>query len=268
MPDEIHIHFDGLEEWGPLEHEMVHAITAALPDKGPISPLFAEGLAEYVVGNVWGIPLHKAVKGFLNTGRFISLSFLADPRSFRQANPIVSYTEAGSFIQFLIGQYGSEPVLRSIAQNGAWEADFNKTLPELEEDWLRHIALLEPSEEEMEILKYRVWLGNFFTNQRLYKKRLPWIGITFFLSGEGVIIDRIATFSPGERAGLQSGDRIEKIDAIPITRKNCWKLASTVQQKEIGDEVTLTIERQGKEETFKIFLERELDPESEGKAKE
>ncbi len=257
-PGEIHVYFEGLNEVGPIEHEMVHVLTSGLIGNGKPKALLAEGLAEYVVGSPWEIPLDKWVKGFMKEGVFVPLTELWDDQRFRRINPIVSYEEAGSFVKFLWETQGAEKVLRFIDAGGGWEDAFQSSLQELETAWVRVISALEVTPDEMELIRYRVWLGNFFQNQRLSHKRLPWVGITYSVSGEKVIIDRVLPFSPGERAGLWPGDWIKRIDDTSITARSPWKLASVVHRKEIGDEISLTIERNGKEETLRILLEREV----------
>lgn len=256
-PGEIHVHSDGRSEIGPLEHEMVHVLTSGLVGNRRPRALFMEGLAEYVAGSPWGIPLDKWVKGFIKEGAFVPLTELWDDQRFRRTNPIVSYEEAGSFVKFLWETQGAEKVLRFIEGGGSWEDSFQYSLQDLEGAWIRSISTLEVTPDEMELMRYRVWLGNFFNNQRLSNKRLPWVGITYYVSGEKVLIDRVAPLSPGEKAGLRPGDWVKGVDHIRITSRNPWQLARTVHQKNVGDEISLTIEREGREETLKILLERE-----------
>lgn len=256
-PAEIHVYSDGRSEIGPIEHEMVHVLTSGLTVNRTPRALLTEGLAEYVVGSPWGIPLDKWVKGFIQEGAFVPLTELWDDQRFRRINPIVSYEEAGSFVKFLWETQGAGKVLRFIESGGSWEDSFQSSLQELEEAWVRSISTLEVTPDEMELIRYRIWLGTFFNNQRLSNKRLPWVGITYYVSEGRVIIDRVAPLSPGEKAGLRPGDWVKRIDHVEITGQNPWQLARTVHQKNIGDEISLTVEREGKEQTLKIVLERE-----------
>jgi serine protease Do len=59
--------------------------------------------------------------------------------------------------------------------------------------------------------------------------------------------------SPAEKAGLQEKDIITKIDGIEINEKN--SLISLISRKPVGEEVTLTIIRDGKEQVVKVRLE-------------
>lgn len=63
----------------------------------------------------------------------------------------------------------------------------------------------------------------------------------------------IISGSPAEKAGLKEKDIITKIDGTAIDERN--SLTSLVGRKSVGDEVTLTIIRDGKEQTVKIKLE-------------
>lgn len=59
--------------------------------------------------------------------------------------------------------------------------------------------------------------------------------------------------SPAAKAGLQEKDIITKIDGSEVNEKN--SLTSLVGRKAVGDEVTLTVIRDGQEQTIKIKLE-------------
>lgn len=59
--------------------------------------------------------------------------------------------------------------------------------------------------------------------------------------------------SPAEKAGLKEKDVITKIDGVSIDENN--SLTSLIGRHSVGDEVTLTIVRDGKEQTIKVKLE-------------
>lgn len=59
--------------------------------------------------------------------------------------------------------------------------------------------------------------------------------------------------SPAAKAGLQEKDIITKVDGTNIDEKN--SLTSLIGRKSVGDEVNLTIIRDGKEQTVKVKLE-------------
>jgi serine protease Do len=59
--------------------------------------------------------------------------------------------------------------------------------------------------------------------------------------------------SPAAKAGLQEKDIITKIDGTAIDEKN--SVASLIGRKSVGDEASLTVIRDGKEQTVKVKLE-------------
>lgn len=59
--------------------------------------------------------------------------------------------------------------------------------------------------------------------------------------------------SPAEKAGLKEKDIITKVDGTEINEKN--SLTSLLGRKSVGEEVTLQILREGKEQTVKVKLE-------------
>ena len=60
--------------------------------------------------------------------------------------------------------------------------------------------------------------------------------------------------SHAKKAGLKSGDRITKLDGKKVTSSN--GLIQAIQKKKVGDTVTFTVERNGKEVTAKVKLEK------------
>ena len=59
--------------------------------------------------------------------------------------------------------------------------------------------------------------------------------------------------SPADKAGLQSGDVLTKVDDTPITNNN--DLSSLLNKKKAGDKIVCTIVRQGKELTVTVVVE-------------
>ncbi len=90
-------------------HEVAHLISrlAGRPDRDAVE----EGLAVYFDGNWWGIPLHVWVLYWLKTGRYMKLEELLDNGIFRFLPDHLTYSEAGSFTQWLIESRGMEKYL-------------------------------------------------------------------------------------------------------------------------------------------------------------
>lgn len=63
----------------------------------------------------------------------------------------------------------------------------------------------------------------------------------------------VAAGSPADKAGLHEKDIITKIDGMTLDEKN--SLTSLVGRKSVGDDVNLTIVRDGREQTIKVKLE-------------
>jgi serine protease Do len=59
--------------------------------------------------------------------------------------------------------------------------------------------------------------------------------------------------SPADKAGLKEKDIITKIDGTTVDENN--SVTSLVGRKQVGDQVTLTVVRDGKEQTIKVTLE-------------
>lgn len=59
--------------------------------------------------------------------------------------------------------------------------------------------------------------------------------------------------SPADKAGLKEKDIITKIDGTPINENN--SLTSIIGSKAVGDQITLTVVRDGKEQNIKVTLQ-------------
>lgn len=92
----------------------------------------------------------------------------------------------------------------------------------------------------------------------------PYIGISginldettikrYKLSALGVYVQSVQNFSPAEKAGLQSGDIIIKADGKDI--KTMDELNKVKNTHQIGETMTLTINRNGSEKEISITLE-------------
>jgi tetratricopeptide (TPR) repeat protein len=250
---EIYLCFDGFLDRGLLIHEMTHSLTARLFDRQAVSPLLSEGLAEYAVALPWDIPLHAWVRGFMDAGMYVPIGRLADDGRFRQVNPVISYSEAGSFVEFLAERYGTQSIRELLKRRFLWDDVYGKSLAELEQEWLteiRRTALVPPAQE---MVRYRISLGTVF-HENKYRGELPWVGVSGRVIGDRVVVCAIAPGSPAERSGLKEGDIIQKIGSIAIGRQNSWRLADAVRSKAPGDRLSFVVRRDGKEEIITMSI--------------
>lgn len=71
-----------------------------------------------------------------------------------------------------------------------------------------------------------------------------------WVEGAGVV--EVVTGSPAEGAGIKVGDIVTKIDGDKITSKN--PLSSVVSKKKVGQEIKVTVWREGEETTLTVIL--------------
>jgi|GEM_PF-2140751 len=256
--NEFHVFYDGMNQMGHVEHEMVHFLTADLQGNAfAARPIFAEGLAEYVVGAPWEIPLDNWVKGFLEEGSYVALDQLMNPSRFREINPVVAYEEAGSFVKFLIETYGMDGFLHLVGERRSLEETCGKPVHDLEREWLRRVNEAPLAPDEMELIRYRVRLGSYFHRSRSERGSLPWVGVTCRINGRNAVISDIVSLSPAEKAGLRRGDVIKKIEETEIRGTDAWKAAGIVQKKRAGEVVRITVDRGGSTNEFKVIVGEE-----------
>lgn len=85
----------------------------------------------------------------------------------------------------------------------------------------------------------------------------PWIGIQLDQGTKGVKIVDVYKGTPGHKAGLKAGDEVLKIDGATV--KAPADLIAKVQDKGVGESVTLSILRAGKTISVKLKLEARPD---------
>ena len=71
---------------------------------------------------------------------------------------------------------------------------------------------------------------------------------------QGAVIARVEPGSPAERAGLRTNDLIVAINGVPM--RSGTELRNRVGLSRIGDEVELTVERNGAERTVSVRIEK------------
>ncbi len=71
-------------------------------------------------------------------------------------------------------------------------------------------------------------------------------------SKEGALVTRVAPNSPARKAGLQQGDVITAVDGQKVTDQQ--GLPELLNKHQVNDQVTLTINRDGKEQTLQVEL--------------
>jgi hypothetical protein len=138
--------------WPWESHEVTHLLTYRI---GAPAALFVEGIAVATSTDPldgfytphWNrMPVHRCAKDFLSAGKLPSLAGIVETDAFRYADPDITYPTAGSFVEYLIEQYGIQKVLHlfpgassqdSLAVASArFQQVFGISLETAEQDWL------------------------------------------------------------------------------------------------------------------------------------
>jgi thiol-disulfide isomerase/thioredoxin len=85
----------------------------------------------------------------------------------------------------------------------------------------------------------------------------PWIGIGIEAGQKGVRIKQVMDETPAARAGLKTGDEIATIDGAKVMQP--VDLVERVQEKGVGEKVTLTVLRGAASLTLTLALEARPD---------
>jgi C-terminal processing protease CtpA/Prc len=91
----------------------------------------------------------------------------------------------------------------------------------------------------------------------------PWLGVymqtldesmrdALHYSGDGVLINRLVSGGPAERAGIRRGDLIVRFDGRTVRSPD--DLRDMVSDRRVGDGVDVTVVRDGRERTIRVTL--------------
>jgi hypothetical protein len=251
---QVHVVF-GKKGWqGQIGHEMVHAMTwqMAAFSAGKTPDFLIEGLAEYLDESPWGVDLDAFVKRFGENGAYLPLSGLWSPKDFRDAPRLAAYVQAGSFVRFLVQEFGLEKFKLLYARPDL-KAVYGKSLKQLEEQWLCRVQEADLDEGARRIVDYRVNLAACYATPEGLMN-MPWAGFAVAENENGVSIEQVFEASPASRLGLKPNDEILAIDGRAVRPGTAWVIGEAIFEKRPGDAVALAISRQGLVITKRLTL--------------
>ena len=142
--------------WQIDNHEVVHLLTSAWGSPGAlvnegIAVAFQIDPARDSIPRWSGTPLHDLTRQFRQQGRFVPLAGLTETASFRSHDSNVTYPEAGSFMRWLVDEYGLDRIRTLYARaagpnesatgvRAGFAAVYGRSLDELEQAWLAFLS--------------------------------------------------------------------------------------------------------------------------------
>lgn len=133
-----------------LVHEAVHLLDQQLAPRA--IPFLREGVAVWAAGGHYQPEdLGQRMAALIQAGRYIPLLELVD--NFYPAQHEIGYLQAGGLVHYLVEQYGWEKVQawyggmtaegytsHSAALDATLQANFGKSLAQIEQEWLQHLS--------------------------------------------------------------------------------------------------------------------------------
>src|SRR3972149_7913785 len=86
----------------------------------------------------------------------------------------------------------------------------------------------------------------------------PWLGAAIVPTPDGPTIGAVIADSPADKAGLKRGDVVKSIDGTAVS--DMGGLRDALKDKKVGDSVTLSITRDGKDQDVTATLEARPEP--------
>lgn len=146
-----------------LKHEIAHVFTGEFHPLMKVSP--APGLVEGVaVAAEWDegrLTAHQWAKAMMELDLLPDVVRLMSLRGFWGASAARAYPAAGSFVRWLRDVYGPKP-LAAVYAFGRFEKHYGRSLPDLRDDWLEHLADVPLSKGDVEEARRRFERRSFF----------------------------------------------------------------------------------------------------------
>lgn len=152
---EIHVH-GATAPHDVVPHELAHAVSAEFGSPFLhvstrwlifINMGLVEGLAEAVTPERGAYDLHTWARALRALGRAPDMRALLGASGFWSQAPSRAYVVAGSFVRYLLGQYGAEPLKKAYA-HGDFDGAYGKSLDALAHEWESFIDAMPLSDRE------------------------------------------------------------------------------------------------------------------------
>ena len=86
----------------------------------------------------------------------------------------------------------------------------------------------------------------------------PWLGVLFARTPDGLTIAQVIADSAADKAGLKRSDVIKAVNGTAV--ETAQELRDQLKDKNVGDTVTLSIERDGQAQDVSVTLEAQPEP--------
>ncbi len=166
--NQIFLNYDSFEK--TLKHELIHILSGYFGStifkiSDGFNMALVEGIAVAVENNFDGYPVHYGAKLAFQINGDIKISHLLSGLNFFTQYSALSYIIAGSFIKYLIDEYGIDKI-KQLYGNFDFEKVFGKNIGELEKDYFEFMKSVKIDYNKNKSLLY-------FGGQPIFKKYCP-----------------------------------------------------------------------------------------------
>ena len=151
-----------------LTHEIAHALTQSWGNLTNAGGMLSEGIAVYATGGHYQPDrLDRSAATLVQGPLFIPPAILR--RDFSNLQHEVAYTESGSFVKYLVDQFGLDNLRALIRRPNDWHALYGADIDVLSQRWLDQLHALPVDELEAQRWRLKV---RFFDVLRQYEQRI------------------------------------------------------------------------------------------------
>jgi len=151
-----------------LTHEIAHVLTQSWGNLTTAGGMLSEGIAVYATGGHYQPDrLDRSAATLVQGPLFIPPAILR--RDFSNLQHEVAYTESGSFVKYLVDQFGLDNLRALIRRPNDWHALYGADIDVLSQRWLDRLHALAVDELEAQRWHLKV---RFFDVLRQYEQRI------------------------------------------------------------------------------------------------
>lgn len=151
-----------------LTHELAHALTQSWGNLTNAGGVLSEGIAVYATGGHYQPDrLDRSAATLVQSPLYIPPAILR--RDFSNLQHEVAYTESGSFVKYLVDQFGLDNLRALIRRPNDWQTIYGAGVDVLSRRWLDRLNALPIDQLDAERWRLKV---RFFDVLRQYEQRI------------------------------------------------------------------------------------------------
>jgi hypothetical protein len=201
-----------------LTHEIAHVLTQSWGNLSSAGGMLSEGIAVYATGGHYQPDrLDRSAATLIQGPLFIPPALLR--RDFSNLQHEVAYTESGSFVKYLVDQFGLDKLRALIRRPNDWHALYGSDVDVLSQRWLDQLHAVPVDELEAQRWRLKVRAFDVLRQYELHidpdARRLPGVPVARWDASLRRALRGPAEAEENQVLELMLGAVIDTIEASP-----------------------------------------------------